>query len=302
VISSGIVPEIHRPFRKDGRFWAFPFLANIQLLYVNRGLLARAGFPAPPETMEEMAAMARTAKRAGLVKYPLFDSWNRQEVLVCEFTLMTGAFGGNLADGNGRPKVDSPACVQALRFMVSLLEDGLMNPYSLQSDEVFAADAFLAGDVLFETNWTFVTGRIPRTEGTAGKLQAALIPVSRSVRPSASTSTVSGYQGLAVPANSASKADAWRFIEYLASPVFQRRHLSEMSVWKEVWDEPRTAEIDPDMGLKKAQIAGVHDRPGHPKYRSISLILQDSIYGALRRTVSPEKALADAQARIEALP
>jgi multiple sugar transport system substrate-binding protein len=301
-ISEGIVQEIYRPFEKDGRFWAFPFLANYQLFFVNKGLLARAGFDRPPATLEEMVEMARTAKKTGVVKYPLFAPWNKQESLICCFTIMTGAFGGSLLDGNGRPKVDSAPCVRALQFMGSLLDDGLMNPYSLRSDEVFAAEAFLIGDVLFETNWTFVTGRMKKNiYPSGGGLEAALIPVSREAKSFGSTSTVSGYQGLAVTSNSTHKEQAWHFVEYLASPQFQRQHLSEMSVWKEVWDEKRTAEIDPDIGLKKAQLAGVHDRPGNPKYRAISRILQDAIYSAFKKRTPPGSALALAQSRIEAL-
>ncbi len=301
-ISEGIVQEIYRPFEKDGLFWAFPFLANHQLFYVNRELLVRAGFDRPPSTLEEMVEMARMAKKTGVIKYPLFASWNRQESLICCFTILAGAFGGGLLDANGKPRVDSTPCVRALQFMVSLLDDGLMNPYSLRSDEVFAAEAFLIGDVLFETNWTFVTGRMQRNIYPSGNgLEVALIPVSRDVRSFASTSTVSGYQGLAVTSNSARKEEAWSFVEYLASPQFQRQHLSEMSVWKKVWEEKSTAEIDPNIGLKKAQLAGVHDRPGNPRYRAISRILQDAIYSAFKKRTPPRRALALAQSRIEAL-
>jgi multiple sugar transport system substrate-binding protein len=301
-ISQGIVPEIYKPFEKAGRFWAFPFLANHQLFYVNMEILKKAGFDKPPATLEEMVEMATTAKKAGLIKYPIFDSLGKREALICEFTTLTGAFGGNLVDWGGKPRVDSAPCRAALRFMVSLLDEDLMNPYALQSDEVFAAEAFLMGDVLFQTNWTFVTGRMQdKIYMGADKLAAALIPVARTVKPYASTSTVSGYQGLAVMANSAHRTAAWSFVQYLAAPEFQRQHLSEMSVWKAVWNEKRTEVIDPDIELKKAQLAGVHDRPGDPKYRAISLILQDALFGALTKKLSVESALASAQARIEAL-
>jgi hypothetical protein len=74
-----------------------------------------------------------------------------------------------------------------------------------------------------------------------------------------------------------------------------------MSVWTKVWNEKRTREIDPNIDLKKAQLAGVHDRIAHPRYRTISLILQDSISEALAGRAAPEAALRDAQQKIEAL-
>jgi multiple sugar transport system substrate-binding protein len=301
-VRQGMVSAIHQPFEVDGVLQAYPFLANLQLFYVNRGLLLKTGFTSIPGTLEDMKAIATAAKRLGIIKYPLFNSWNKQEALVCEFTVMVGAFGGSLVDQGGQPRVDGPQCVEALRFMVSLLEEGLMNPYSLQSDEVFAADAFLKGDALFQTNWTFVTGLMQQGiyKGTE-KLTAALIPVARAAKSTMSTTTVSGYQGLAVPENSTRKEEAWEFVEFLASPQFQRGHLSEMSVWEEVWNEERTRQIDPDIELKKAQLLGVVDRIRHPAYRKISLILQEAIYQALNRKLSPERALSDAQSRIGAL-
>jgi multiple sugar transport system substrate-binding protein len=300
-ISDGILPEISTPFRKNGKFWAFPFLANHQLFYVNMSLMNQAGFTRPPATLEEMVNMARTARNAGIIRYPILESWNKSEALICDFTIFVGAFGGNLEDDRGLPRVDSPACVQALQFMVALLKEGLVSPYSLESDEVFTGDAFLMGDVMFETNWTFVTGRMNEDLYGKARLAAALIPVARAVRTRALTTTVSGYQGLAVTRNSRAKAEAWRFVEFLASPEFQRQHLSEMSVWTKVWNEKRTREIDPNIDLKKAQLAGVHDRIAHPRYRTISLILQDSISEALAGRAAPKAALRDAQQKIEAL-
>ena len=301
-IAEGIVSAIYRPFERDGKFWAFPFLANHKLFYVDTTLLRKAGFSHPPSTLEEMVAMARAAKRSRVITYPIFASWNKAESLICDFTILTGAFGGDLVDEKGLPRVDSPACVQALQFMVSLLDTGLVSPYSLRSDEVFAAEAFLMGDVLFEINWTFVTGRMrDNLYGRSADLAASLIPVTRAIRPRVRTSTVSGYQGLAVMRNSGMKADAWRFVDFLASPEFQRQHLSEMSVWTAVWNEPRTRQIDTEIGLKMIQLEEVHDRIGHPRYRMISLILQDALYGALTKKASPARALRHAQEQIEAL-
>lgn len=301
-IAEGIVSAIYKPFEKDGKFWAFPFLANHKLFYVNTALLRKAGFSHPPSTLEDMVAMARAAKGRGVITYPILSSWNKAESLICDFTLYAGAFGGDLVDEKGIPRVDSPACVKALQFMASLLNSGLASPYSLKSDEVFAGEAFLMGDVLFETNWTFITGRMrDNLYGKSADLSACLIPVARSVKPRVRTSTVSGYQGLAVMRNSGMKAEAWRFVDFLASPEFQRQHLSEMSVWTAVWNEPRTRQIDTEIGLKMMQLEGVHDRIGHPRYRTISLILQDALYSALTNKDSSAHALREAQTRIEAL-
>ena len=93
-VRQGIIPEIYSAFSYDAHIWAVPFLANFQLFYTNMELLHQAGFLHPPSTLEELVDMATRAKQMGLIEYPLFDSLRKQEVLVCEFVWLVGAFGG----------------------------------------------------------------------------------------------------------------------------------------------------------------------------------------------------------------
>jgi len=302
-VEAGIIPEIYSAFTYTGRIWAVPFLANFQLLYTNMELLHRAGFIRPPSTLEELVDMAATAKRTGVIEYPLFDSLRKQEALVCEFVWLVGAFGGDLVNRSGDINLTSSECRQALSFLIGLLEEGLLNPYSLQSEEVFAAEVFVWGDCLFTTNWTFLSGLIRKSDLAIRRIgKASLIPPAQaaSIR-SKNSSTISGFQGLSVSRNSRYKDKAWQFISYLSSPTFQREHLAEMSVWKQVWTEANTLLEDPDIELKKQQILSVHHRPIHPRYRQISSRLQYWIYEALLGNADAEEALESAQREINGL-
>jgi len=302
-VTEGIIPEIYTAFTYDDRIWAVPFLANFQLFYTNMELLHRAGFIRPPATLEELVDMASTAKKTGVIEYPLFDSLRKQEALVCEFVWLVGAFGGDLVDQEGKINLTAPACRKALEFLVDLLDQDLLNPYSLHSEEVFAAEVFIWGDCLFTTNWTFLTGLIRESElpiRRSGK--ASLIPSARAVASKGdTTSTISGFQGLSVAQNSLHKENAWRFIAYLSSPEFQRKHLAEMSVWQQVWTEVNTLKQDPNIELKKQQILRVHHRPIHPRYREVSARLQHWIYEALSGNVHSQEALENAQRDIDNL-
>lgn len=302
-VREAIVPEIYSAFEYGDRIWALPFLANFKLFYTNMALLHRAGFTRPPSTLEELVSMAEVAKERGIIDYPFFLPLRKQEALICEFVWLTGAFGGDLLDNRGRIDVTAEPARRALGFLVDLLERGLLNPYSLQVEEVFAAEVFTSGDALFTANWTFLVRLINESEppmrraGEPGLIPAAADVAARGTR----TSTVSGFQGLAVTRNSANKSEAWRFIRFLSSPEFQRRHLEEMSVWREVWSEPSTLERDPTIELKRRQIGGVNHRPIHPAYRRISERLQYWIYEALRGAVDPDTALENAQREIDEL-
>ncbi len=302
-VKQGIIPEIYSAFSYAGRVWALPFLANFQLFYTNMELLHRAGFILPPTTLEEVVEMASEAKRLGVIQYPIFDSLRKQEALVCEFVWLVGAFGGDLTDHTGRMNLTTPACRSALEFLVGLLDKELLNPYSLKSEEVFAAEVFIWGDCLFTTNWTFLVGLINESDlpiRQAGK--ASLIPSAAVLaHQNKRSSTISGFQGLSVTRNSVQKEKAWQFIRYLSSPNFQRMHLAEMSVWKQVWSEENTLQEDPYIDLKKQQIIYVHNRPIHPQYREVSARLQHWIYEALQKNVEAHEALLKAQQEIDRL-
>jgi len=302
-VERGIVPEISSAFMYDDTLWAVPFLANFQLMYSNMELLQQAGYSEPPDTLEELVEIASKAKEQGVIEYPIFLPLRKQEALICVFVWLTGSFGGGLSNEDGEIDVDNAASRRALSFLVDMLNRGLLNPFSLQQEEVFAAEAFTWGDALFTMNWTFVTGLMrEKHRPIYGAGRASLIPPARTVlEEGGRSSTVSGFQGLSVTRNSANKDAAWRFIRYLSSPDFQRKHLEEMSVWREVWGEERTFQKDPDISLKMEQIAGVRNRPIHPQYRKVSLHLQHWIYEALRGEVSPSAALERAREEIEGL-
>ncbi len=300
--TAGTVPQIYGAFAYRDRLWALPFHVDFQLFYTNLDLLARSGYSSPPRTLEEMVAMSRAARRKGVVRYPLFDSWNEQEVLVCEFTWLAGAFGGSLADEAGRIDVTGPACRAALRFMVNLVREGLMNPYSLQADENLAAEVFQAGDCLFTTNWSYLIRLLGGTQPVSWRWELSPIPASETGGASGvTTASVCGFEGLAVTARSRHKAAAWRFAQFLDSPEFQGKHLEFMPVWTSVWERPAAQQEDPFLGIKQLQIAGLRYRPVHPLYAEISRLLQQSLFKALQGRASPDQALQEAQAGIEAV-
>jgi len=301
-VRDGIVPKIWSAFTWRQKLWALPFHIDFQMLYTNLDDLALIGEKAPPRTLEEMVRMARKARARGVVKYPIFDSWKKQEVLTCEFTWLVGAFGGSLVEKNGAVNCASPAARRALEFMCDLLSDGLASPYSLESEENFVSEVFLAGDCMFTTNWAFMIRLLSskNDQPGIGRWSVSPIPVSASVSADGSgTSSICGFEGLAVLHRSPRKEAAWRFARSLASPDFQARHLEFMPVWKEVWDREEARKLDPFLAIKQRQIEGLQYRPAHPRYRAISAILQHWITQALHRQILPAEALALAQAQID---
>jgi multiple sugar transport system substrate-binding protein len=299
-VRSGTVPQIYSAFGWSDRLWAIPFHIDFQMLYTNVDDMRRVGAAAAPATLEGLVRLARKAKAAGVVKYPIFEPWRRQEVLTCELTWLVGAFGGSLVDETGRVDCDSPAALRALTFMVDLLDQDLANPYSLDSEENFASEVFLAGDCMFTTNWSFLIRLLAKNDQPGIQdWKVSPIPVAQSVfRDGKRTSSICGFEGLGVLSKSAHKNAAWAFAQYLDSPEFQTRHLEFMPAWKEVWDSEKAHREDPFLSIKQLQITGLQYRPVHPRYRQISEILQHWVSQALHGQVTPAEALREAQTQI----
>ena len=180
-VEEGIIPEIHSAFRYDGQMWAFPFLANFQLFYTNTELLHRTGYDRPPRSLDELVEIATAAAESGVIEYPIFLPLRKQEVLICEFVWLVGAFGGDLSDEHGNIDLVSSASREALAFLVDLLDRGLLNPYSLQSAEVFAACASKVGRTILSLPLSCQAG-LPGLQGLP--LRGSDNPVRRRSLPS----------------------------------------------------------------------------------------------------------------------
>ena len=301
-----IAPAILDAFVYNGHIWAMPFLANLHFFFYNMDYITEAGFSRAPKTLEELVDQMRVMKEKGILKHPWFDSWREKEVLICEYVWLAGAFGGEITfDEKGEPIFNNGPGLKALEFMVNLLDEGLANPMSLEADELLVKDVFIAGDAAFTSNWTFQYALMNNSEVSnivgAGKM--GFLPVAEKFynKYKYHSSSVSGFEGLAIMSNSQHPHEAWQYIRFITSPEVQRAHLEEMPVWLSIQNDPEVRRIDPVMELKAKEIASVHHRPKLVDYYEVSTIMQKYILLALKRELTPKEALDKAAEEIKKL-
>ncbi|MBD3307992.1 extracellular solute-binding protein [candidate division KSB3 bacterium] len=300
-IKTDIAPAILKAFTYEDTIWAFPFLANFQVLFYNTDMLDKSGFEAPPTTLQELLEQMSTLKEEGILLYPWTDAWKQDEGVLSEFLWLTAAFGGQLFDKKGAPVFDQEPGVQALEFMVRLLKEQLADPNILQYDAIAAKDAFLTGQAAFTTNWLFQIGLVddPDTSSIVENSEIALMPASEEIKKP--TASVSAFQGLAITTSTDNQEAAWKWISFLTSPLVQRAFLFEMPIWTSVQSSKDAKWLDPLMPLKRKQLANVAHRPNLPNYAEVSRILQAYIHRTLEGRLEASKALSDAKTEIEAL-
>lgn len=304
-VADDIAPAIVSAFEYQNKIWAMPFLANFQLFFYNMDYIKKAGFNAPPKTLEEMVTQMKAMKSKNILTYPWTDSWNEKEGLVCEYVWLTGAFGGDTFDAEGKPVFNEGAGLDALKFMVMLLKEGLANPLALTSNEVMVKDFFIQGQCAFTSNWTFQYAQMndPSVSKIIGSGKMGILPVSEKVlgKYHFDTASVSGFQGLGVLNNSSNKEAAWEYIKHITSKEFQKQRLEEMPVWTSVQNDPDVLALDPVMEIKSKQISRVHHRPKVEKYTEVSAIMQRYIHLALEGEMEPKAALDKAVEEINRL-
>ncbi|RKX56135.1 MAG: hypothetical protein DRP50_01050 [Thermotoga sp.] len=289
--------KILNAFTYDGKLWAFPFLANIQHFYYNEAILKRAGISHPPKTLEEMEEDARLIKKKGLMLYPIMDSWNDKEVLTCEFTWLLAAFGEDVFK-NGQLNFNNIIGVRTINYMKRLLDEGLMNPLSLDTNENELRDAFVVGDVAFTTNWTYQYRYMkdPSYSKVVEESKIGLIPVSETNPLHLGSVTVSGYQGLGIMANSKNISESLQFIKALTSKEFYKKNTNEIPIYKSLYPSLKN-----DSRIKIEQLSYAHDRPKIEDYTDISRILRRYIRMALIGLLTPEDALSKAEKEINSI-
>ncbi|KAF2956817.1 sugar ABC transporter substrate-binding protein [Marinitoga sp. 38H-ov] len=285
-------------FKYNGKIYALPYLVNIQHFFVNKDILKKAGFNNPPKTLEEMEYQAKVIKEKGILEYPIVDSWINEEVLMCEFTWLLGAFGGDYYE-EGKIKVNTLEAVKALSFMKKLLDEGLINPLSLEFKEDDVLNVFINGDAAFTTNWTYQSRYMedPRYSKILNKGALDLIPVSEEIKDKRDTISVSGFQGLAILKNTKNIKEAIEAIKVLTRSEFFHQFDNEIPIYKNMHIE---YEKEKEYNKKKLiELKNVLNRPSLVEYNKFSEILRRYITMTLKGLLSPQEALNKAQKEIE---
>lgn len=296
--SKQIPQSVWNGFKVGTKIMAMPFLANFQNFYYNKNLLKKAGFSAPPKTMTEWLHQMQVLKAKHIVQYPYEDSWMQAEGLVCDYVRTAGEFGnGNLFNAKGQPIMNQGPALKALQWMRQLYADGLANPNSLTADEPTAANAFASGQVAFNTNWTFLTGIMdtPSQSKVVGQGVVSTFPVAPGTNKATHSADISGFQGLAIAANTPASLRpwAWKWIQFATSPVVQAQHLqSQWPVWSQIASSAKEKKLNKWASVYQENLNSVYNRPVIANYLQVSSIIQQYVHEAIAGTI-PVKQAAD---------
>ena len=129
----------------DGTVWAVPDLASCRAMYYNKDILDAAGVEVPT-TFEELRAACEAIKAYDPDIYPWGVDMTSDEGQAC-FAYYIWNNGGDFTDAEGNWTLNDPKNVEAIEFVVGLVEDGLTNSDPATETRYVNQDMFGAGQV-----------------------------------------------------------------------------------------------------------------------------------------------------------
>lgn len=278
------------------RLYAAPFRTDIGLLYYRSDLIQAA-----PQTWDELTQQAQEFQHNRQIPYGYVWQGNLYEGLLCNFIEVLHSYGATLLDEHGEVVIYSDQyrdkAVKALSKMVSWVGD--ISPQSsqvniLRFEENDAFDIWQKGNALFMRNWPYA---IPLSNAAdqskvAGKFNIAPLPHG--------SCCIGGWQlGINAFASPEKQDAAWKFIYWMLqedAQVALAQGASLAVTLKSVYDNSYVQQYNPFYPQLKQifEQSGIL-RPRSVNYQNFSSTIQNYVYMALNKQLSPSDALESLQ-------
>jgi raffinose/stachyose/melibiose transport system substrate-binding protein len=209
-------------------------ITSSHAFYVNTEVLADAGLT-PAKTYEELKAQVPVLKAKGYdtVLMANQESWVMQS---CLFSLVVGRFGGEDWDKqilSGAAKFTDPGFVNALAFIKTMYDDGVLAQATMSTDygSVIGQFSTNKGAYLIDGDWrvgAFITdkstGQAVISPERQEKIQITVFPDIPGAKLNQSTSGILGTgwgMNANIPSGSAKEEAAWRLVKWLSGKEIQ---------------------------------------------------------------------------------
>jgi multiple sugar transport system substrate-binding protein len=277
------------------KFYGVPWGLDTKFFYYNKDMLAKANVDAAQmDTWSGVLTAAKALKAKGVVKYPLVWSWSQAEAIMCDYTQLVGALGGQFLDSSGKLALNQGGAVTALEWMRQTIVDGLTNPASTTFLEADVQKTMNNGQAAMGLNWTYylATSNDKAQSKVPGQIAVAQTPAG----PSGLRPGVNGAMALSVSAGSKNQDASWKLIEHLTSEAqLDLFAASALPIWKASYTKQDVVKSAPDtFAAAGKQLDNMILRPAVANYNAVSQVIQVELQNALLGKKTAQKALDDA--------
>lgn len=282
----------------EGKYYGIPWLNDVKYMFVNKAMLEKAGIKELPDTWDELIADSKILKDKGIVKYPMVGCWSQAEALICDYTCIAGSYGGDFVDADNNPTMDTPENIAALKMMSDMLNDGLVNPKSLEMIEDDVLSTFAAGDAAFAINWTYQNASMNDEKTSSVVGDGVIMPIPGTDK--AKSATVNGGMPLMITKGCAHPDEAWQYMAYISSKDVQAKYSAHaLPMWKSLYTDESVIEAAGKDVVETSlvQYDYIKNRPMVPYYNELSTYMQTALQQVLLGKSAPDQAMKDIQAK-----
>jgi multiple sugar transport system substrate-binding protein len=206
-------------FKYNGKTIGIPFDASYMVTTVNKAMFAKAGITTMPTTIDEYTKDLQQIKAKGVAQNPLNIPFAAAEGLSTYWYETTGAFGGTILDGKGKPQFTDPSSggYKAAQWMVQAMKSGLVPSGSINTtDSQGMSDLMAKGRVA--STFSDYSGNVgslydvPASSSVVHQVEYIPTPGANGPGPN-----LNNPDGIGIPANAKYPAAAAKFIEWATS-------------------------------------------------------------------------------------
>jgi multiple sugar transport system substrate-binding protein len=309
------------PFVRDimfykGKQYGLPYYQDIAGFMWREDIVKKAGFSAPPKSLDELKTQALEIKKQKIMEYPIvFEAILTPSSMYYYYSLVYGS-GGRFFDSDLEPTIPDrdEVPVRILEWLVEAFQNWkIADSSSMEMDPNKVRDVFAAGNVTFTILHRYYLRHLndPKLSKVAGLAKFAEIPGLPTQHPS-----VEGWARLyGMGATAPDRNDAWKLVSFLggknkAGEYYTAKRWVDLQGlgpgYTPVISSPKviadTAKwVDPEISGRMARNAVVREISKTTWYPEADLFMQQQVQKALLRQVSPREALAATAAKVREL-
>lgn len=292
----------------NGKLYGMPLFNSSKHLFYNEKLLKDAGFEKPAATLDEFVEQARATTDKSKNVWGSVWSWKQSEALICDWVaIMFTRPGAQILDSAGKAVFNTMGGTEALQWMVDLLyTHNVADPASLEFTEDDVRKSLMTGNYALTYNWEGVlpAANDPKESKAAPNVRVGLLPGSGEIK----SSSVNGSEGWAMLKVAKNKDGAWKLLEYMASPDWQKKAAviaGDYPILSSLYNDPDLQKNVQDFAIYGEQFKYLAVRPQVPSYTQASDIIQRYLHEALLNNAKPGAAMdaaADEVNKLSATP
>jgi len=283
---------------QTGALYALPYVGNSQLFFYRKDLFAKYSLK-EPLTWDDVLAAAKTIQEKeseGGKTYGYVMRAAQGNAAVADFMPIFWAFGGEMFDTAGKPTVNTPEGIAALKFMLELGKYSPPGYASFNADDVGAH--LLQGSAAMSINWpAWISSFSDATKSKViGKMAFTTLP--------GATKTGQAEIGnwlIAIPKDSRNAEAAMDFLLWATSAEQMKLSAQRGNppTRKSLFQDKELVSKFPSYPAQFKSLESARPRPRTPQWNDIENAFGIYLSKANSGELSPEEAMNQANAEIE---